>query len=262
MADELLKSKLLEILPAANEDLAVGQAIDQLEETLHRSISQEELGQAQLELIQADKLVRGRRGVQATLRRTPKRASSPDASRQREVDTYMHVENFLRKSFVPDVIDPVPQMVDYVVEITAATGGTAGLWTKPDLALATVTRYRFSPQPELELYGFEVKQEDGCTVYAVHEALAHAAFVHYTTVIAILADASPYQRNLARMREQAAEHGVGLIVIPGTQQNLDRYELILEPRRLAPALWRVDEFIETRFGKDAKQKLLSWLGKL
>jgi hypothetical protein len=261
MADELLKSTLLQILPASGEDLAVGQAIDRLEEKLHCSISPEELGQAQLELIQAEKLVRSRSGVQATLRRKPKRAASLDASRQKEIDTYRHVENFLRKSFVPDVIDPVPQMVDYVVEITAMAGGNTGLWTKPDLALATVTRYRFAPQPELELYGFEVKKEEGCTVYAVHEALAHAAFVHYTSVIAIVAEASPYHRNLSRMREQAAEHGVGLVVIPDTERISEKYEVMLEPRRLAPALWRVDEFIETRFGDDTKQKLLAWLGK-
>ena len=91
--------------------------------------------------------------------------------------------------------------------------------------------------------------------------LAHAAFVHYTTVVAILAETSSYRRHLPRMREQAAEHGVGLIVIPDAKQSPDKYEVILEPRRLAPALWRVDELIETRFGDDTKQKLLSWLGK-
>jgi hypothetical protein len=63
------------------------------------------------------------------------------------------------------------------------------------------------------------------------------------------------------MREQAAEHGVGLIVIPDTQQTSEKYEVMLEPRRFTPALWRADEFIETRFGDDTKQKLLSWLGK-
>jgi hypothetical protein len=261
MADELLKSALLEILPPSGEDLAVGQAIERLEEKLPYAISAEELGQAQLELIRAEELVRSRSGVQATLRRKSKRAASPDPSRQKEIDTYRHVENFLWKSFVPDVIDPVPQMVDYVVEITAMAGGSNGLWTRPDLALATVTRYCFAPQPELELYGFEVKKEESCTVYAIHEALAHAAFVHYTTVIAILAEVSPYRRNLARMREQAAEHGVGIIVIPDTQQASEKYEVMLEPRRFAPALWRIDEFIETRFGDDTKQKLLSWLGK-
>lgn len=60
------------------------------------------------------------------------------------------------------------------------------------------------------------------------------------------------------MKEQALEHGVGLIRLKDLRR-CDDYELLVEARKKAPPIWALNEFIETRFDESKKNRLLDWL---
>jgi hypothetical protein len=134
-----------------------------------------------------------------------------------------------------------------------------GLWTRPDLAAALVTRYTYAPTPQLDLYGFELKMPGGCTVYAVHEALAHTAFVNFAYLVVLLPDPARSEReNLSRMIEQAQKHGVGIIIVKDPADD-EAYETVLAAERHSPKLKRIDDFITQRFDRANKLALRTWI---
>lgn len=258
---EQIQLELLNIIPDDGAEVSSHEARSKISERLKRKIDQKEFAEAQDGLIFNQKLLRGRRGIRAVLSKPAESSLSSDdepALKQSEREMETPIESFLHLNFVPDILDPIPRSVDYLVQNTARRGPTAGLWIRPDITLATVTRYAFQPVPELELYGFELKCADGCSVYAIHEALAHNAFVHYSTVIVLLPSQHRLERNLPRMREQATEHGIGILRLKELKRP-DEYELLVEARKKTPPVWAVNEFIETRFDESNKHKLLEWL---
>ena len=214
---EEIQLEFLRAIPEDGDEISVPEARSKINTLLKRNITPDEFAEAQKSLIANHKLSRRRRGIRTVLSKHPNGSEVQEPSitlSQRERDMEEPVENFLHRHFVPDIIDPIPKTTEYLVHNTARHGPATGLWTRPDLTLITVTRYPFQPVPELELYGFELKCADGCTVYAVHEALAHTAFVHYSTLVVQLPDDHPFERNLDRMKEQAIEHGIGIIRLP------------------------------------------------
>ena len=170
-----------------------------------------------------------------------------------------HVEGFLWRRFDEKFLDLDLRNYSLIVQNTAHGGVTAGLWTRPDLAAAVVTRYTYAPTPQLDLYGFELKMPAGCTVYAVHEALAHTAFVNFPYLVAFLPDQAHSEREtLPRMIEQAQKHGVGIIIVEDPADD-DSYEIVLAAQHHNPKLKRVDDFISQRFDRANKLALRTWI---
>jgi hypothetical protein len=170
-----------------------------------------------------------------------------------------HVEGFLWRRFGERFLDHDLRNYRLIVQNTAHGGVAAGLWTRPDLAAAVVTRYIYAPTAQLDLYGFELKMPAGCSVYAVHEALAHTAFVNFAYLVAFLPDAAHSEReNLTRMIEQAQKHGVGIIIVKDPADD-ESYEMILAAQRHDPKLKRVDDFISQRFDRANKLALRTWI---
>lgn len=259
MALEQALTALLNLLPADGEAISPSELRQRLLQSLEREVSRQEFKELQEALINSGKIKRTRAGIRALVSlRTEKVVSGSRPFRETEMEK--PAEDFLHRKFVPDFIDLVPHTVEYVVQNTARGGAANRLWTRPDLALATVTRYPFQPVPELELYGFELKAPEGCTVYSVHEALAHAAFVHYSTLLLLLPEKDTRERNLPRMKQQAIEHGVGLIRVRALADNdFDLYEMLVEPRRKSPTVWDLNDFIESRFNEERKRLLKKYL---
>jgi len=81
-----------------------------------------------------------------------------------EQDLEPHVEGFLWRRFGNHFLDNDLTNYSLIVQNTAHGGIPAGLWTRPDLAAALVVRYKFTKLPQLDLYSFELKMPEGCTV--------------------------------------------------------------------------------------------------
>ena len=130
----------------------------------------------------------------------------------RESQLYPHVETYLNLRFAPSR-KPLYGAFLSVPAVTSSAGpAESGQWTRPDLSLVLIWRNKYSPNVNLDLYGFEVKSEPGCDVSAVHEALAQSRHVHYSYVVWHLpTDTRVRPKHQATIADNCRAHGVGLI---------------------------------------------------
>lgn len=144
-----------------------------------------------------------------------------------------------------------------------ASGGAIGTgqFSRPDFTLATVRRFRFDPIKHLDVVTFEVKNRAGTSLLAVHEALAHSRFAHYSFVVIPRSNLLP--KSVEGMRDSCAEHGLGLITfsIQSIEPSVKLGDLNLElaPVRKSPDPMRVERFLENRLPphKQAALELLA-----
>lgn len=139
------------------------------------------------------------------------------------------------------------------VENTARGGPAAGQWSRPDIILACIRRYRSRATPELELYGFELKTHTGFDVTAVHQALAHTRYVNYSHVVVHCPSDEVWEHRLADVRYHAQKHGVGVIRLKTSLPDAD-YEVALFSEQFDPTPRSVDYFLEDRL-----PHLLDWV---
>lgn len=137
---------------------------------------------------------------------------------------------------------------------TSAGGPRKGAWSQPDYTVAAVTRRKYSTLREVELYGFELKKSDA-TVVAVHEALAHTRWVHYSYLVLHCLDEDD---NVQEIEAECARHGIGLVLFADPNV-LDTWKIRLRPERMPVEPSRVDEFIEMRLDADQQHLLKTWL---
>lgn len=154
--------------------------------------------------------------------------------------------------------DPSPKSLAVVVENTARKYATTGRWTRPDLSMACISRYRFSPVPQFDLYSFELKMPSGCNMLAVHEALSHRAAAHFAYLCIYLPIGSPEESNLAPMLEQAQLHGVGIIRMLDPSDH-KTFSKLLEARRTNTSPGKIDGFIDDRFTVANQLALRRWV---
>ena len=139
------------------------------------------------------------------------------------------------------------------VRITARGETPAGQWSQPDLVLACIRRYRSRAIAELELYGFELKVAAGFDVSAVHQALAHTRYVHFSHLVVHCPDDELWQRRFADVGYHAHRHGIGLIRLMAAHAESE-YEIALRSKRFEPRSEFVDRFLEDRL-----PDLLDWV---
>lgn len=143
-----------------------------------------------------------------------------------------------------DLLQPI-RTADWVVNNTARGGPASGKWAHPDIVLTSVRRYRSRAAPELELFGFELKTARGFETSAVHQALAHLRYVHYSHVVVYCPDDDFWEHRLSDVRFHAQTHGVGVIRLLAPSEEAD-YEISIHARRSEPLPSAVDCFLEDR----------------
>ncbi|MGH6793745.1 MAG: hypothetical protein ACREDH_00710, partial [Methylocella sp.] len=98
-----------------------------------------------------------------------------------------------------------------IVQDTSAKGPAKGLWAHPDFIMISAMRFRFMPGAQVDVHGFELKTETGCSVLGVHEALAQTRFTHFGHLVWHLPEGSKSEARLAEIEDHCGEHGIGLI---------------------------------------------------
>lgn len=131
-----------------------------------------------------------------------------------------------------------------------ATGGAqgTGLYSRPDFTMAVIRRMKYDPLRHLDVITFELKNVAGATLMAVHEALAHTRFGHYSFLVC------PRSRLSAKdtddLRNACAEHGIGLILFTIASSNpppeLKEFDVALAAIRKSPDPHVVEGFLEAR----------------
>jgi hypothetical protein len=138
---------------------------------------------------------------------------------------------------------------DTVFHKTARGGerGT-GLFSRPDFTIATVRRMRYDPLRHLDVITFELKNAAGATLMAVHEALAHTRFAHYSFLVCPRSRLWPEHNK--ELRDACAQHGIGLVMftIAGSVQPVRISDFVFElhPLRKNPDPFTTQEFLEAR----------------
>jgi hypothetical protein len=171
----------------------------------------------------------------------------------REEDLYAHVERVLRETWAKDL-----GFAWFHVSVTARQGRrpTGGRWTRPDITVLSLKRYRYLPGVNMEVWSFEVKSLEGLDVSSVYEAVAHTRF----TTRAYLIFPFPEKPNEAQaalledLQAEAARHGIGLITMVDPA-DYGSWEERVKPSRSNAEPERINEFIAQQFSPDAQSEL-------
>ncbi len=178
-----------------------------------------------------------------------------------ESDHYLGVKNFVDTSF-SESIKPRSDQSLPISQITARSGPYAsGTWSRPDLALIHLWKYKYSPTLIMDLYGFEVKTFTGCDIPGIHEALAHTRIVHYAYLVWEFPEENGADSKFSNIRENCAAYGIGLITFSDSMKT-DSYKVHLLAERKDPSPDAIDDFIESRFDNHQKDLLKKWLPNL
>jgi hypothetical protein len=167
-------------------------------------------------------------------------------------------ERYVWKRAATVFFQPPPRSLSIIVQNTARIGSASGRWTRPDLCMACISRYHYSPSPVFDLFSFELKMPSGCDMLAVHEALSHTAASHFAYLGLYLPQGSKEAENLPAMLEQAQHHGVGVIRITDPMSD-NGYTPVLAAERQNPSPAKIDGFIEDRFDEANRLALRKWV---
>ena len=175
-----------------------------------------------------------------------------------EAELYPAVERFLNLQYAPGLKPRYGAHLP-LVAITATAGAAAlGTWSRPDLAMINLWRYKFQPTQTLDLHGFEVKRFEGCDLKSVHETLAHTRLVHFAHLVWHHPRADLEAEKFRIILDNCREYGLGLITF-GDPDRGDSFRVHVEPRRGTPSEAVVNDFIETRFPAHQQDRLLAWI---
>lgn len=191
----------------------------------------------------------------------------------REEDLVRRVEPDFNEALLEDAVEPhltgrwcfetLRIVAAEMVSHRTARGGArdTGLFSRPDFTLATVRRLTYDPLRRLDVITFELKNNSGATLIAVHEALAHTRFAHYSFVVCPRSRLRPSEV----LREACAQHGIGLIMFdilgPSSPPRISVPSLEVKPRRMTPDPFAVEDFLIQRFPPDTLGRLKDIAGR-
>jgi hypothetical protein len=172
-----------------------------------------------------------------------------------ESDLYPYVHDYLEQRFRARLKPRYGDLHSISAITAAAPGGfDDGKWSRPDLAMAALWRFKYDLGWTMDLHSFEVKTPKNCSTISVHEALSHTALVHYSYLTWHNPGWSDTNAESRAILDRCARHGVGLITF-SDPPNSDTYVVRLPSIRHSPSGEAVDEFIETRFPEEERQQL-------
>ncbi len=186
--------------------------------------------------------------------------SGPDEThepqRSREEALYEPIAQVLQEHWVR-----AHRFESSIVQITALQGRrlTGGKWSRPDIAIATLSTYPYVPGRHFDVVTFEVKPSDAIDVTAVYEALAHLRSATRGYVMLHVPDERPdsLQREIDEVAAVAKQHGVGLITF-ADPSNYDTWEDLVEAERGEPDPRRLNDFLATQFTAEQRERLVKW----
>lgn len=232
--------------------------------TLMRELgwSEERYYRARDRLVDEGQLVRGPgRGGSVRLVSEEEEAEEPVSTRAetqaqttiREDELYEPIRRVLNDSFSKD-----RGFRWHHVEVTARQGRrlTGGRWTRPDITMVSLMRYRYVPGLHLEVWTFEVKTREAVDVSAVYESLAHTRFgTRAYVAFPFPEEPEGTERELLdAVVAEAERHGVGVITMTDPADYQSWYEIVPAKRTDAEPE-AINDFIATQLSPDARTEL-------
>lgn len=154
------------------------------------------------------------------------------APRMREEVLYQPLAKVLEERWIRD-----RRFESSIVQVTALQGRrpTGGKWSRPDIAIATLSTYPYVPGRHFDVVTFEVKPFDAIDVTAVYEALAHLRSATRAYVMLHVPDdqQQTLQGEIDEVAVVAKQHGVGLITF-ADPASYETWEDLVEAERSEP----------------------------
>lgn len=168
-----------------------------------------------------------------------------------ESDIEDPIENFLSGEWACQNLGL--RLEDSVIFRTARGGARdTGLYSRPDFTIATIRRMKYDPLRHLDVLTFELKNRAGATLMAVHEALAHTRFAHYSFLVCPRSHLRPHYNE--ELQNACARHGVGLIMFDlygNTHSDaVTGCKIEVQPLRVSSDPFVVEQFLEARLPQD------------
>jgi hypothetical protein len=140
---------------------------------------------------------------------------------------------------------------DPIIEDISTRGPKKGIWARPDFVFVSVSKFAVLPGAHVDVHVFELKNEAGAGVRAVHEALAQARFANFAHLVWYLPEGSLREPELEELVTHCALHGVGFCRMrtPGT------LEVLQDAKRTATTPLEVDGFLESRLSRSNRDAL-------
>lgn len=150
---------------------------------------------------------------------------------------------------------------DKIVQITAQQGGklTGGKWSRPDIAVVTLSTYPYVPGRHFDVITFEVKTAEGIDITCVYEALAHlrSATRSYVLLHVPKEKQPDLESRLLDVFAEAKKHGIGVITAENPA-DYDTWEDIVDPIRAEPDPRRLNDFLAKQFSKTQLELIMKW----
>jgi hypothetical protein len=132
---------------------------------------------------------------------------------------------------------------------TAISGSryTGGTWTRPDVTMVAVQKFKFLRDPVFDVISFEIKPIGQITVVGVFEALAHRQYTTRAyTVFHTTVENFETQPEASRIVALAEQHGVG-IILAADPSNYDSWIERASARRWRPDPADLNDFVQRVF---------------
>ena len=145
----------LTLLPEDGEPVGRGVLRDAISEQLHEDISDSEVDEIIHSLALQRKVEWIEDARQVQLHVPGRQQVLPSViSKERDLEPWFERFLWLHPSMF---FDPVPQGLKLMVQNTARITAGAGRWSRPDICMATVVRYKYQPGSQISIYTFELK---------------------------------------------------------------------------------------------------------
>lgn len=163
---------------------------------------------------------------------------------EKESDLYAPISKVLEVEWIGD------QAYDSsIIRNTALAGSrnTGGTWTRPDICVVAVRKFKFLRDPVFDVITFEVKPNWAISVGGIFEALAHRQYATRAYVIYHIGekefDGTPEAERIIGLAEQ---HGIGVFLAkePG---NWETWTERVRARRWTPDPSDLNDFLQRVF---------------
>lgn len=248
--------KILEVLPKD------GSMVGNISLRNQLRLDTSEFSKAKQELQQRGIVVTGRgKGGSIGLKEISLPPSQPKGTKgvKSESDLYEPIMKHFDEDWKPNYVAP-----DYYCAAITAKGSKrkSGLWSRPDVAILTVSSYQFLPTRQIEVTTIEAKRYSDATPQAVFETASHSKFSHQAYLVIEWLEETNMDdidnENIKRILKEAQRFGIGIIQMKNNHGRWD-FRDILDPQRREPDPDDCNTFIEQNF-KPYHRQILGALG--
>lgn len=167
---------------------------------------------------------------------------------ERELMSPLHTA--LKTSFRA-TLDLPREAPDPIIEDISTRGPKKGVWARPDFVFVSVSKFAVLPGAHVDVHVFELKNEAGAGVRAVHEALAQARFANFAHLVWYLPEGSSREAELEEIVTHCGLHGVGFC----RMKTLGTLEVLQDAKRTITTPLEVDGFLESRLSPPNRDAL-------